>query len=310
MLLLSLCARAHSATCSPGTSHVPCGLWPLVLVCSYLSTTHSLLSRRSAFCHSLCALGRVRLRAWVPTSQREGHSQWSSRTGTETHTVQKMHSDSLCKHTIQRDGRTIPVRPSLRLMSCYMRCYCRRIHWYSYIAFRTFCASSNTIHQLVQLKRLILPDRSFNMSMWITILSLWASIFVLAGKFLLGPPMPLSSSLFQKTQKTYAYNTFQWAICCFYCGLVLVFSNRVTFTSKNRVISWELVYLYFVRRKRAALWATHPLLSSHLHYNALFSIVRIHPAECHVLITSFISSELKQKLSAYSELITRWLSRT
>ena len=46
MLLLSLCARAHSATCSPGT----CDLWPLILVHSYLSTTHSLHSRRSAFC--------------------------------------------------------------------------------------------------------------------------------------------------------------------------------------------------------------------------------------------------------------------
>ena len=28
---------------------------------------------------SLCVLGRVWLRAWVPTSQRESHSQWSSR---------------------------------------------------------------------------------------------------------------------------------------------------------------------------------------------------------------------------------------
>ena len=27
---------------------------------------------------SLCVLGRVRLRAWVPTSQRESHSQWNS----------------------------------------------------------------------------------------------------------------------------------------------------------------------------------------------------------------------------------------
>ena len=66
MFLLSLCARrAHSATCSLGT----CGLWPFILAHLYLSTTHSLLSQRSAF----CVLGRGRLRAWVlvPTSQRE-----------------------------------------------------------------------------------------------------------------------------------------------------------------------------------------------------------------------------------------------
>ena len=38
LLLLSLCACAHSATCSQGT----CGLWPLILAHSYLSNTHSL----------------------------------------------------------------------------------------------------------------------------------------------------------------------------------------------------------------------------------------------------------------------------
>ena len=58
---------------------VACRLLPLILAHSYLSTTHSLHSRRSAFFHSLCGLGRVRLRAWVPASQRESHSQWSSR---------------------------------------------------------------------------------------------------------------------------------------------------------------------------------------------------------------------------------------
>ena len=76
MLLLSLCTRVHSATCSPGT----CGLWPLILIHSYLSTTHSLLSQRSAFC-ILCVLGRVRLRAWVlcPIHNESTCGWWHSR---------------------------------------------------------------------------------------------------------------------------------------------------------------------------------------------------------------------------------------
>ena len=45
MLLLSLCALAHSATCSPGT----CNPWPVILAFSYLTTSHLSRGLHSAF---------------------------------------------------------------------------------------------------------------------------------------------------------------------------------------------------------------------------------------------------------------------
>ena len=66
---VDVCAHVTTLPRSPGT----CGLWPLILVRSYLSATHSLHSHWPAFLHSfiLCVLGRFRLRAWVlVTTQR------------------------------------------------------------------------------------------------------------------------------------------------------------------------------------------------------------------------------------------------
>ena len=50
-LLSTLCAHAHSTTWSPGTSYVSCGLSPLILAYSSLSTIHFLQSH-----WPLCAL--------------------------------------------------------------------------------------------------------------------------------------------------------------------------------------------------------------------------------------------------------------
>ena len=70
--MLLFCARAH---CRPALLMCPVAC-DLSYSCAPI--LHYSLFSLSEVC-ILSVLGRVSLRAWVPTSQRESHSQWSSR---------------------------------------------------------------------------------------------------------------------------------------------------------------------------------------------------------------------------------------